>query len=127
MRVQISTEKFIAEKMSDSNRKMDKDAYKDADGYKTRQSTRGVQVETSREHSVEVGDSVKRSHDGEMKSKVNGREISIEAVDKAKRHHEGKDSHSLKDNIERSIDVVDWAGRSHEGKDSHFYRDSNER
>ena len=104
--------------MSDSNIKTDKDIYKDADGYRSRQSTKGVQVETGREHSIEADDRVKRSHDGEMESRVDGRERSIEAVDKAKRHHEGKDSHSLKDNRERSIDIVDQAGRSHEGKDS---------
>ena len=118
MRVRISAEKFIAEKMSDSNRKTEKYAYKDVDGYRARQSTKGVQVETRREHSIEAEDRVKRSHDGEMESRVDGRERSIEVVDKAKRHHEGKDSHSLKDNRERSIDVVDWAGRSHEGKHS---------
>ena len=44
MRVQILVEKFIAEKMSDSNIKTEKDAYRDADGYRARQSTKGEKV-----------------------------------------------------------------------------------
>ena len=142
MRVQISAEKFTAEKISDSNRKTNKNSNEDADGYRARQSTKGEKiyeksekggqessVETGREHSVEVGDRVKRSHDGERESRVDGREIPIDTLvtSKVKQSFEIKESYSLRDVRERSIESLERAKRSHEGNDSHSYKDGRER
>ena len=41
MRIRISAEKIIGEKLSDSNRKMDKDAYRDANSYRGQKSKKG--------------------------------------------------------------------------------------
>ena len=88
-------EKFIVEKMSDSNRKTDKDAYRDAYNYITRHSTKGENIyekfgKGGRESSVETDDRVKRpSHEGKY-FLDHGSENSVEASNKVKRSNDGE-------------------------------------
>ena len=119
--------------MINSNRKKDKDTYKDANSYKAQESRKGENiyeksekggreksVETDnrvkrlghegkyfldhgREHLVEVDDRVKRSHDGERESRVDGREILVDTL------------------------VTSKVKRSFESKESYSLRDVRER
>lgn len=114
-------------------RRIKDDVYRDADGYRARQSAKGETVyekseKGGRESSVEAGDRVKRpGHEGKH-FHDHGRERSVEAGDRVKRSHDGGREGRV-DAREISVDAMatNKVKRSFEGKESYSHRDGRER
>lgn len=114
-------------------RRIKDDAYREADGYRARQSTKGENIyekleKGGRESSVEAGDRVRKpSHEGKY-FHDHGRERSVEAGDRVKRSHDGE-RESRVDGRETPVDALatNKVKRSFESKESYSLRDVRER